>query len=810
MTNHWIDLKNSDCLFVIGANPAENHPVSFAWIQMALDAGGKLVVVDPRFTRTASKAHLYAPMRSGTDIVFLGGMISYMMERELFHREYVVNYTNAATLINPAFRGPADLDGLFSGFDQERNTYDRSTWSYQTASDGAPLRDETLQNPNCVFQIMRRHYARYTPEMVERVCGTPQDKFVQVCEYVGDTGQPGKAATILYAMGQTQHTVGSQNVRAMGMLQLLLGNVGMPGGGVNALRGVSNVQGSTDMAALHHILPGYLGMVTAAAHGSLKEYNDKETPKTGYWSNKPKFLASLLKAWWGDAATKENDFCFDYLPKNGGNYAWINLFQAMYAGSIKGLLVMGQNPAVSGPNARMERKALSKLEWMVALEAFDTETTSFWRAPGVDPRSIGTEVFLLPVATSSEKSGSLSNSGRLIQWRPQVAQPPGQARPDLWIIDRLYRTLLETYRTSDDPRDRPLLDLVWGYGDAPDPERVAAEINGYWAADVLGADGQVVGHKGELFTGFGQLRDDGTTASGCWIYAGYFANSDDGEGRLQPACKRRGKKDPGGLGIYPNWAFTWPANRRILYNRCSADSAGRPWSPGKALIWWDAEKKQWTGRDVPDFAVTRAPDAAGGKDPFIMRVDGKGAFLSALNEGPLPEHYEPIESPIKNPLSSVQNNPVVKVWQTDAGQVVGDNIGTSDQFPIVCTTYRVVEHWQAGGFSRTLGWLAELQPDMFVEISQELAAEKGIKPGDRVKLSSARGEITCVALVTNRFKPYTIEGRTVHHVGIPWHYGWSGIATGDSANDLTPHVGDGNTGIPEYKAFLVDVRKAEV
>lgn len=807
MTNHWIDLKNADCLLVIGANPAENHPISFSWIHAAMENGAQLVVVDPRFTRTASKATLFAPMRSGTDIAFLGGMINYILERQLHHQEYVANYTDAATLVNPGFKGPSELDGLFAGFDAEKKAYNRSTWVYQTDAKGEPVRDPSLQDPNCVFQVLKRHFARYTPEFVERTCGTPRDKFVQVVEAFAVTGKPGKAGTILYAMGQTQHTVGSQNVRAMAILQLLLGNIGIPGGGVNAMRGESNVQGSTDMGVLYNTLPGYLGMVESPKHSSFKDYVSKETPAASYWSNKPKFLVSILKAWWGDKATAANDFCFDYLPKNGGNYSWINLFENMYAGGIKGLMVMGQNPAVSGPNSRFERRALSKLDWLVVMEIFETETTSFWKAPGVDPKSISTEVFLLPAGDAMEKAGSIANSGRLIQWRPQVATAPGQARSDIWILDRLFKAVREAYKGSEDPKDRPVLDLLWDYGEAPDPERVAWEINGYWAADFIGPDGKVVGDKGRLLDTFGQLRDDGSTACGCWIYTGYFSDADDGEGRILPACKRTGRKDPGGLGIYPYWGFVWPVNRHILYNRCAADAEGRPWSQGKALIWWDAEKKKWTGRDVPDFVATRAPDGPGGKDPFIMRVDGKGGIFAILNEGPLPEHYEPVESPTRNLLSSVQNNPVIKVWDTDSSKGVGDRVGSAQQFPIVCTTFRLVEHWQAGGLSRTLGWLSEVQPNMFVEMSEELAAEKGIKNGDNVRVASARGEISCVAVVTSRFKPFTIDGQKLHHVGMPWHFGWSGIATGDSANDLTPHVGDGNTGIPEYKAFLVDVRR---
>ncbi len=808
MTNHWIDLKNSDCFFVIGANPAENHPASMYWINAAIEKGAKLIVVDPRFTRTASKAHIYAPIRSGTDIAFLGGMINYILQNELYHKEYVVNYTNAATLISPDFKGPADLDGLFSGYDPTKRAYDRTTWAYQRDADGNIKRDETLQDPNCVFQLLKKHYARYTPDLVSRITGCPKDLFLKVTETYAATGQPGKAGTILYAMGQTQHTVGSQNVRVLAILQLLLGNIGVPGGGVNALRGESNVQGSTDMGVLFHVLPGYVGTPSAAAHKNLAEYIQKETPKTSYWSNKPKFLISMLKAFWGDAATKDNDFYFDYLPKRAGDHSWISLFQALNAGKIKGMFLMGQNPAVSGPNNRMERKSLGNLDWMVVMELFETETAGFWHAPGVNPKDIKTEVFLLPAADALEKAGSIVTSGRLIQWRPAVARAPGEAKYDIWILDRLMKAIKQAYAGSTAAKDRGLLDMVWDYGDPPDPERVAMEINGYWAADVVDDKGNIVGKKGDLFTTFGVLRDDGTTASGCWIYAGYFATMDDGEGRRLPACKRRGTKDPGGLGTYPYWGWVWPVNRHIIYNRCSADPNGKPWSQEKALIWWDEAQKKWVGYDVPDFVPTRAPTDPGGKDPFIMLTDGKGWLFGPLADGPFPEHYEPLESPVKNLLSGTQNNPVIKLWTTDQDKEIGDHVGTPDKFPIVATTYRVVEHWQAGAMSRTLPWLAEAQPELFVELSKDLASRKGIQNGDKVIVTSARGQVTAVAIVTDRVQPLVVDGKKVDLVGLPWHFGWAGIATGDVVNDLTPHIGDANTMIPEYKAFLVDIRKA--
>ena len=480
----------------------------------------------------------------------------------------------------------------------------------------------------------------------------------------------------------------------------------------------------------------------------------------------------------------------------------------MLQGEVKGLWIMGQNPAVSGPNARLERKALENLDWMVIQEIIDTETVSFWKAPGVNAKSVKTEVFVLPAADAMEKEGSIVTSGRCIQWRPQVARAPGDAKPDIWILDQLFKAIRTAYEGSTDAKDRAILDLNWDYGDGPDVALIAKEINGYWTTDVLDDQGAVVGKQGDLINSFGKLTADGSTACGCWIYTGYYYPTDDGEGHILPASQRRGRKDPGGLGTYPYWGYAWPLNRRIIYNRCSADLDGNPWAPDKALIWWDKDQGKWTGYDVPDFGGTVAPDSPPGRDPFIMLPAGKASLFGSLLEGPFPEHYEPAESPTKNLMSSVQLNPVVKVWKTDQGQTIGDNLGTSDKFPIVATTYRLVEHWQAGAMSRWLPWLAEMQPNMFVEISKELADEKGIKNGEIIEVESARGTIKAVAMVTGRFRPLMINGSKVHQVGMPWHYGWSGLATGDSANDLTPHIGDGNTMIPEYKAFLVNVRKA--
>ncbi|MGQ9926140.1 MAG: formate dehydrogenase-N subunit alpha [Chloroflexaceae bacterium] len=842
MTNHWVDLKNSDVILVMGSNPAENHPISFHWITRAIEErGARLIVADPRFTRSAAKADLYVPFRSGTDIAFIGGLINYAIQNRLYNEEYVKAYTNALTLIHPDYQGPDELDGLFVGYDPQTRTYDSRAWQYQTEKVKVKLKERdasgnevevekeaivprqaaSLEDPHTVFSILKRHFARYTPEMVERICGTPRDRFLEVASLYCSTGAPDKAGTILYAMGTTQHTVGVQNIRAYAILQLLLGNIGIPGGGVNALRGESNVQGSTDMGLLYHDLPGYLGLPTLKQpdyQAFIAKYS-----KTSFWANGPRFFNSLMKAWFGDAATSQNNFAYDYLPKRSGDYSFIPMFEALHRGTIKGMFVMGQNPFVSGPNARFERQAFANLDWLVVMELFDTETASFWRAPGVNSASIQTEVFLLPAADAMEKAGSVVNSGRVIQWRNKVANPPGEAREDIWILDQLLRAIKAAYQGSTAERDRPILDLVWDYGDPPQAERVAREINGYALEDVKDASDKVLVAAGAVVPSFATIASAANPeaiACGAWIYSGYWAPADDGTGVIMPAARRRGQSDPGGIGTHPFWAWTWPANRHIVYNRASARPDGTPWSEAKKLIWWDATQKKWTGYDVPDFAVTRAPDAQGnpaavglaaqsGTDAFLMKPDGKAWLFapSGTNEGPLPEHYEPFEAPVANPLSRTQFNPVVKVFDTNRGLDIGDNVGTPDRFPIVCTTFRLTEHWQAGAMTRYLPWPSEAQPGMFVEISNALAAERGIRNGELIEVVSARGAIRAVAMVTARWKPYTIDGRLVHHIGMPWHFAWQGIARGASANDLTPHVGDGNTNIPEYKAFLVDVRK---
>jgi formate dehydrogenase-N alpha subunit len=808
MTNHWNDIANADVMMAIGSNPAENHPAAFGHITAAKDKGAKLISVDPRFTRTSAKADIYCPLRSGTDITFVNGMIKYVLDDidaspGHYNMTYITEYTNSAYLINPDYQGPAELDGLFSGYDPAKRSYDKATWAYRNDESGIPLKDKTLQDPDCVFQIMKRHFARYTPESVASITGCPQDTFLEAARAYAASGAPGKAGTILYAMGTTQHTYGTQNIRSYAILQLLLANIGIAGGGINAMRGESNVQGSTDYALLFDTLPGYLG-VPRNTDASLAKYLERLTPvskdpnSANWLSNYPKYIVSLLKAWWGSAATADNDFAFHNLPKiqAGQNYSHIALFEAMDAGVIKGLMAWGQNPAVGGPDANLERRALEKLDWMVVADMWQTETANFWHRPGVDPAAINTEVFLLPAVGSFEKEGSVTNSGRWMQWRYKGADGPGDARDDLGMIDHLTKKLKALYAAEGGPGAGIIADLTWDYGaEHPDVRAVAKEINGY---DLT---------TGKLLDGFSLLKNDGTTSSGNWLYCNSYVEPDKEPDAPIPgnrASRRNLDDGPFNIGAYAKFAWCWPMNRRIIYNRASVDLDGNPWDAEQPVIKWNpakGEKGGWDG-DVPDGAYPpMAVDPKATRWPFIMRNEGVARFFGAgMAEGPLPEHYEPWESPVTNAMSGQQNNPAIKVWRP------GEQ-GDPGQYPIVCSTYRVCEHWQGGQMTRNMPWVIEAQPEPFVEMSVELAAEKGIANGERVLVSSARGSIEVVALVTNRFKPFQMDGRQVHQVGIPWHWGYTGLSTGASANELTPHVGDANTMIPEFKAFLVNVSK---
>jgi formate dehydrogenase major subunit len=835
MTNHWVDFKNSDVILVMGSNPAENHPVSMKWVMKAKDNGGKLIVVDPRFTRTAAKADIYAPLRSGTDIAFLGGMINYILQNSLYFKDYVLNYTNASFLVNPDFKGPADLNGLFSGYDDKTRKYDKKTWSYQMDENGIPKKDMTLKDPNCVFQLMKKHYSRYSVDKTSAITGTPKEKLLEVYKAYASTGKPNRAGTELYAMGWTQHTVGTQNIRAMVIIQLLLGNIGIAGGGINALRGESNVQGSTDQGLLFHILPGY-NPVPSATLSDLKAYTEKLTPKTkdpksvNWWGNRPKYITSYLKAIYGDRASKDTDFCYGYLPKidDGMNASWLMLFDQMFKGKFEGFFAWGQNPACSGSNAGKLRKALSKLKWMVNVNLFDNETGSFWKGPDVNSADIKTEVFLLPCASSVEKEGSITNSSRLAQWRYKAIEPIGQSMPDSEIMNELYFRVKKLYQKQGGKFPEPIIHLTWNYGEKGadgkirhvDIHSVAKEINGYYLEDVIDAKANTtLGKKGELCASFVHLQADGKTSCGNWIYSQSYTQK---EGKIINMMARRKKDDPSGLGLYSEWAWAWPVNRRIIYNRASVNLEGRPWDPKRAVIKWNPNKLDpktkkvtpgWDG-DVPDGPAPPMSDEKGGKYPFIMRADGMGAlFGPGLADGPLPEHYEPLECPLQeNPLSKQRINPAMKLFYDIKGGLKEDiYISCNTKYPYVASTYRVSEHWQTGVLTRYLPYQLEMMPQQFVEISEELAKEKGIRSGDKVTVSSARGKIWAIAFVTSRLRPFKVANTTVHQVGMPWCFGWKfpeDGSGGDSSNLLTPTAGDANTMIPETKAFMVNVEKA--
>jgi formate dehydrogenase major subunit len=799
MTNHWIDIRNSDCVLIMGSNAAENHPISIKWVDKARGKGATLIHVDPRFTRTSAKADVYAAERSGTDIAFLGGMMNYILSKNKYHKEYAANYTNASFIVGPKYDFK---DGLFSGYDPKKRKYDKSFWAFEKDANGVPKRDLTFKDPRCVFQLMKKHYSRYTPKTVSAITGTPEPELMKIYETYAKTGAVDKTGTIMYAMGWTQHTVGVQNIRMMAMIQLMLGNMGRPGGGVNALRGESNVQGSTDHCLLFHIWPGYLGTPKASL-ATLADYNAKNTPKTNdplsanWWQNKPKYMASFLKSMFGEAATKENDFGYSWMPKidDGKTYSWLDIFDEMYKGNIKGFFAWGQNPACSGANSNKTRQALAKLDWMVNVNIFDNETASFWKGPGMNPDEIKTEVFFLPCHTSVEKEGSITNSGRWMQWRYAAAKPPRGPKGDGDIMVELFEKVREMYEGGG-KYPEPIKNLRWDYvkDGKYDPHAIAKLINGYFETDVT-VKGKSF-KKGTLVPSFAFLLDDGSTSSGNWLYSQSYTE----KGNM---AARREKKDPTGMGLYPEWSWCWPVNRRIIYNRASVDLNGKPWSPNKNIL--EYKDGKWIG-DVPDGGWPPMSNKEKTKRPFIMKPDGVASvFGPGRVDGPFPEHYEPLECPVpKNLLSSQRMNPVAPVYGTKADV----HYSCDPRFPFVCTTYRVTEHWQTGVLTRWQPWLLETQPQLFVEMSHELAKLKGIRNGDKCKVSSARGKVEAIAMVTGRFKPMNIQGLTVHQVGLPWCFGWVYPKDGgDSANLLTPSTGDPNTRIPETKAFMVNVEK---
>jgi formate dehydrogenase major subunit len=828
-TNYQQDFQNSDCIWIQGSSLVEAHPVGSRWALKARERGAKIIHVDPHYSRTSAIADHYVAIRAGTDIAFLGGLIRHIIETESYFREYVVSYTNAATIVNEDFKGPEELDGLFSGFDPETRTYDRSSWMYeggempaaagqrehstQAFSDrtgagmltGKVPSDPTLQHPRCVFQILRHHYSRYTPEMVERICGVPREDFLRVAETLIENSGRERTTMLAYAVGWTQHTLGVQMIRAGAIVQLLLGNIGRPGGGVMAMRGHASIQGSTDIPTLYELLPGYLPMPRAGEDDlTLRDYVERAGSKRGWWFHFEEYVVSLLKAWFGEAATAENDYGFGHLPKISGNHSHFPTMLRAFDGKLDGLFVMGQNPAVGSQHAGLQRRALGHLKWLVVRDLAELETATFWHDA---PEQIETEVFLMPAAGHVEKAGHFTNTQRLLQWRDKALDPPGDARSELHFMHHLAKRIKAHYAGSERARDWPIRNLQWDYPEhgehaEPDPEAVLREINGYDVA------------TGRHLSGFVDLRMDGSTACGCWIYSGCFADGVNQTRRRDP-----GDLDAPGGSVSPEWGWAWPANRRILYNRASADPEGRPWSERKKHVWWDEEQGCWTGYDVPDFPVDKRPDypapddpegmdAISGTDPFIMMADGRAWLYapSGLLDGPLPTYYEPLESPVRNPLyPKLTHNPAGLRWDRPENPKAphGD-----PRYPIVGSTFRLTEHHTAGPMSRNVPWLAELQPEMFCEIDPVLAAERGIDDGGWMTIVSPRGEIEARAVVTSRVRPLRIDGRTVHQVCMPWHWGSVSAlgVTGDAANDLIALSGDPNTSIQESKAFVCDVR----
>jgi formate dehydrogenase major subunit len=837
-TTNLMDLQNADCILIQGSNMAEAHPVGFQWVVEAKRRGAKIVHVDPRFTRTSALADIHVPIRAGTDIAFLGGLINHVLSNDLDFREYVVAYTNAANIIDDQFRDTEDLDGLFSGFDPESGDYDPITWHYEPpeqmteeeqqraqemaeeesggaqqkqshqaahseshGSGGAPVawkgrRDETLQHPRCVFQILKRHYARYTPEMVQEVCGISPEQFGKVARALTDNSNRERTSALCYAVGWTQHSVGSQMIRASAILQTLLGNIGRPGGGIMALRGHASIQGSTDIPTLFNILPGYLPMPHADQHQTLDDWVGDDEGKAGFWGNIRPYAVSLLKSYWGEAATAENDFCFDYLPRVTGDHSTYTTVKAMIEGRCKGYFVVGENPAVGSANGKMQRLGLAALDWLVVRDMQMIETATFWKdGPEIETgelvtEEIGTEIFFLPAASHIEKAGSFTQTQRMLQWRDKAIDPPDDCTSELDFYFRLGQRIRAKLAGSTEEMDRPLLDLAWDYptdekGDV-DGSAVLREISG-------------TGPDGKALSAYTELKADGSTACGCWIYCGVYADDVNQARRRKPHWEQD--------DVASEWGWVWPANRRILYNRASADPDGKPWSERKRYIWWDAAEGQWTGSDVPDFVPDRepghvpepgakGPDAIGGNDPFIMQTDGKAWLFAPLGvaDGPLPTHYEPPESPVRNALYAQQSNPGRRVLEQGANPI---NPTGSDVFPFVFTSYRLTEHHTAGGMSRTLPYLSELQPEPFCEISPRLARERGLEHGGWATVVTARSAIEVRVLVSERIRSLRVGGRWVEQVGLPYHWGRNGISTGDSQNDLVNVQTDPNVYIQD-------------
>ena len=824
----------------MGSNMAENHPVGFQWVVEARERGAQVIHIDPRFTRTSAMATKYVSIRAGSDIAFLGGIVNYILEKERYFREYVVKYTNAPVIINEGFRDTEDLEGLFSGWNPEKNQYDITTWQYagmevhgaagqteqgssvggkygasgaQLQSGEPPEEDETLQHPRCVFQLLKKHYSRYTPETVASICGCSPGDVVAVAEALCRNSGPDRTSAFAYAVGWTQHTVGVQYIRAAAVIQLLLGNVGRPGGGILALRGHASIQGSTDIPTLYDLLPGYLPMPHAHAYSGYQDYVEKNSSPTGWWGHMDAYFVSLMRAYFGQEVRAENDWGFDWLPRIDKDDSTYRSVLAMLDGSVKGFIVVGENPAVGSANSRLHRLAMAKLDWLVVRDVVEIESAAFWydspeiESGELETEEIPTEVFFLPAATHTEKDGSFTNTQRLLQWHHQAVEPKGDCRSDLWFYYHLGRVIREKLADSDDPKNEPMKKLTWSYpthGDLEEPraDAVLREINGWDAS-------------GSSLSSYTELQADGSTSCGCWIYCGCYADDENQTARKKPYWEQENQT------VAPEWAWAWPANRRILYNRASADPDGKPWSERKRYVWWDPEQGKWTSTgDVPDFKEDKAPDyvppdgaeaedAIAGDHPFIMQADGRSWLFvpQGLVDGPLPTHYEPHESPFGNSLYKQRANPARQRFPRKENPYnPSDGQPGADAYPYVATTYRLTEHHTAGGMTRFSPYLAELQPAMFCEVSPELAAERGLVQGGWATIVTARSAIEARVLVTERLKPLAVQGRRLHQVGLPYHWGSRGLTKGGSANDLFAVVLDPDVHIQEVKAASCDIR----
>jgi formate dehydrogenase major subunit len=820
----------------MGSNMAEQHPVGFQWVVEAKERGAQVFHVDPRYTRTSAIADVHVPLRTGTDIAFLGGVINHILSTGSELREYVQHFTNAPVILKEEFRDTEDLGGLFSGWDEKDGVYAVDSWGYRGTSaelaagkhkqvgdvsgdqaHGAhgmdlergepPEIDIELEHPMCVFQVLKRHYARYTPEYVERVCGVPREKFLAVAEALCRNSGPERTSAFCYAVGWTQHTTGVQIIRAASIVQLLLGNIGRPGGGILALRGHANIQGSTDIPTLYDILPSYIPMPHPFSGGDIDEFVARNGPKTGVWGELKAYTVSLLKAWFGDAATEGNEFGFGWLPRIDGDHSHYPMLMRMVDGNCEGFICAGQNPVVGSANSRLVRKALRSLDWLVVRDFAEIETAAFWHdSPEVEdgevsPQDIATEVFFLPAAAHTEKDGTFTNTQRLLQWHHKAVDPPGDCRSELWFTYHLGRRIRQRLAASTLERDRPVQALTWDYPTQgahaePDAEAVLQEING------RKSDGSFVAK-------YQELADDGSTTCGSWLHAGIYAGGVNQTARRKPHTEQN--------WIAPEWGWAWPSNRRILYNRASARPDGTPWSQRKRYVWWDAQEGKWTSLgDDPDFTPDTPPDyvpdddatgmaALRGTTPFIAHPDGLGWIYAptGLVDGPLPAHYEPHESPVANALYGIDASPTRQLLRDDENPY---HPSRSEVFPFVLTTYRLTEHHTAGGMSRIVAYLSELQPELFVEVSPELAAERGLEHAGWATIVTARSAIEARVMVTDRLRPLTVDGRVIHQVGLPYHWGRRGLVKGDAANELLSQVLDLNTHIAEYKSLTCDVR----